>query len=412
VSWRTGPLRRWLTLNDGGVWGDDPTGADDTVVIRSTDIKLGGGWDLNDPARRSIDPHERAKKRLASGDLIVVKSSGSEAHLGKTAIVTPSVAALRPCFANFVQRLRVSREADPRFVWYFLNSKTSSDALAASGSTSTGLRNLNGGMLGDLPFGAPDVAGQRAIADFLDAETTRIDGILARRARQVALLDERWQAAASELIASCGHTRSAGLGVVLARLIDYRGATPEKTDTGVPLITASHIVAGRVQHDLLPQFVSEETRASWMTRGLPLPGDLLLTTEAPLGEVAFLNDTHVALAQRLVLLRPRPDLISSGFLYAYLRSPRGCAELQRRASGSTVMGIRSDRLRSVPVPVPDLRTQAEVARTLQLIQLDGQRLSRSIDRQVSLLKERRQALITAAVTGQLDLARKIAEEVS
>ena len=70
-------------------------------------------------------------------------------------------------------------------------------------------------------------------------------------------------------------------------IIDYRGKTPKKTDSGIPLITAKIVKNGRIQPT--QEYIAEEDYDSWMQRGLPQKGDVVLTTEAPLGEVAQLD---------------------------------------------------------------------------------------------------------------------------
>ena len=72
---------------------------------------------------------------------------------------------------------------------------------------------------------------------------------------------------------------------VLERIIDYRGKTPTKTDSGIPLITAKNVRMGFIDEEP-KEFISEREYDSWMTRGIPLKGDVLFTTEAPLGNVA------------------------------------------------------------------------------------------------------------------------------
>ena len=84
-------------------------------------------------------------------------------------------------------------------------------------------------------------------------------------------------------------------------IIDYRGKTPKKTSSGIPLVTAKIVKGGRI---LEPQeFIDEAEYDSWMRRGIPHEGDVVLTTEAPLGEVAQLPGHKVALAQRIITLR-------------------------------------------------------------------------------------------------------------
>src|ERR1035437_1435839 len=82
----------------------------------------------------------------------------------------------------------------------------------------------------------------------------------------------------------------------LETLIDYRGKTPTKVSSGIPLITARVVKNGRIETP--DECIAEEDYEGWMRRGFPQAGDVLLTMEAPLGEVAQLDDRKVALAQR------------------------------------------------------------------------------------------------------------------
>ncbi|MFK8183408.1 MAG: hypothetical protein AB8B99_08535 [Phormidesmis sp.] len=101
-------------------------------------------------------------------------------------------------------------------------------------------------------------------------------------------------------------------------IIDYRGKTPTKTDKGIPLITAKIVGDGQISEPF--EFVSEETYDKWMSRGFPKKGDVLITTEAPLGEVAQLNIEKVALAQRIILLRGHSERLDNGYLRWVLQS--------------------------------------------------------------------------------------------
>src|SRR5437773_6129365 len=98
----------------------------------------------------------------------------------------------------------------------------------------------------------------------------------------------------------------------VAALIDYRGKTPEKTSAGIPLITAKVVKGGRIEPP--DEFIAMDDYEPWMRRGIPQAGDVVVTTEAPLGEVAQLGPERVALAQRLIALRGKAGLLDNGFL--------------------------------------------------------------------------------------------------
>lgn len=149
---------------------------------------------------------------------------------------------------------------------------------------------------------------------------------------------------------------------VLDALIDYRGKTPNKSESGIPLITAKIVKDGC----LLPysEFIAESDYDSWMVRGIPKKGDLVMTTEAPLGEVALLKGDKVALAQRIVTLRGKENVLNTTYLKFFLQSGIGQFRLQQKATGSTVQGIKQSELRKVSISYPDFEEQRKIAAIL------------------------------------------------
>ena len=150
---------------------------------------------------------------------------------------------------------------------------------------------------------------------------------------------------------------------VLDAIIDYRGKTPKKTTSGVPLITAKIIKNGRIETPT--EFISVDDYDSWMVRGFPKVGDVVLTTEAPLGEVAQLDDANIALAQRVVTLRGKSDVLDNTYLKYYFLSNVGKQRLKARETGTTVTGIKQSELREVLVDVPPYKVQVRIAEVLK-----------------------------------------------
>jgi type I restriction enzyme S subunit len=343
-------------------------------------------------------------KLCRPGDIVINRMSAYQGAVGiarESGIVSPEYIVLRPTAA-----------VEPRFLSHLIKSSWFVGQMTARvrGIGSVELGNvrtprINPGDLGSILVDPPPIEDQRAIADYLDTETARIDALIEKKQRMAELLAEREESMlAARLGSSAFHSRWIRLGQVLERIIDYRGATPEKTETGVPLVTASNVLNGKIDLEAAPQFISKSLYGKWMHRGFPRGGDLILTTEAPLGEVALIEDPHVALAQRLLVLRGRADLILPEFLFAFFRSAQGRTELLSRASGSTVMGVRTDRLREVPVQVPDLVVQREIVAALKEVSSHVIQTVSLLRTQIDLLAERRQALITAAVTGAIDIS--------
>jgi type I restriction enzyme S subunit len=184
------------------------------------------------------------------------------------------------------------------------------------------------------------------------------------------------------------------------RIIDYRGRTPPYSDEGIPHLRTSNIRNGRVIWDDL-RYVSEETYQRYMTRGLPQVGDLLFTTEAPLGEVAFAPERRFSLAQRMMILRPAKGLVSSGFLKCQLMSSGFQQMIRYRETGSTVTGISSRNFRPSPVRVPPLEEQhrivAEVERRLSVV--EG--LEKQVETALKRAERLRQAVLKHGFEGEL-----------
>jgi type I restriction enzyme S subunit len=145
----------------------------------------------------------------------------------------------------------------------------------------------------------------------------------------------------------------------VAALIDYRGRTPKKTSFGVPLITAKVVKGGRIETP--EEFIAVDDYEPWMRRGIPKSGDIVITTEAPLGEVAQLGAERVALAQRLIVLRGKPGLLDNGFLKFLMQSENVQDQLRARASGTTVLGIKQSELRKVLLTLPPIEDQRAIA---------------------------------------------------
>lgn len=145
-------------------------------------------------------------------------------------------------------------------------------------------------------------------------------------------------------------------------IIDYRGKTPIKTTSGIPLITAKIVKGGQI----LPytEYISEEDYEGWMRRGIPKVGDVLITTEAPLGEVAQLNDAHIALAQRIILLRGKTGFLDNRYLKYLLQTETMRAQIEKKGSGTTVVGIKQRELRKIKLPLPSYDMQLSLSSIL------------------------------------------------
>ena len=172
---------------------------------------------------------------------------------------------------------------------------------------------------------------------------------------------------------------------LVEKFIDYRGKTPQKATFGIPLITAKIVKNGTIYPP--NEFISESDYLNWMTRGFPKKNDVVVTTEAPLGEVALLKDEMVALAQRIILIRCKKGQLDNAFLKYYLQSNIGHEELEMRSSGTTVTGIKSSELKQILIRCPQYGEQCSIASILS-----------SLDDKIDILRRQNATLESMAET--------------
>lgn len=174
---------------------------------------------------------------------------------------------------------------------------------------------------------------------------------------------------------------------VLDSIIDYRGKTPKKSINGIPTLSAKSVKNNHIDYSEC-YFISESEYKKFMVRGFPQKGDVLLTTEAPMGLVARLDRNGVAVAQRLLTIRGKKDVLDNGYLLYLLQSPYGQSLLKAKETGTTVTGIKQSEFRKIVLRIPDLETQKRIAKVLSALD-DKIELNNQINKN---LEEQAQAL--------------------
>lgn len=156
--------------------------------------------------------------------------------------------------------------------------------------------------------------------------------------------------------------------------VDYRGRAPEKSDNGIFLVTAKNIKKGYIDYDKSKEYVKEENYKTVMSKGLPKIGDVLFTTEAPLGNIAQVDKPNIALAQRVIKLRGK-EFIDNTYLLHYMLAPIYQKLINRKAIGTTVQGISGKELHQTKVCYPKLPEQQKIATFLTAVDTKLQQLS-------------------------------------
>lgn len=244
---------------------------------------------------------------------------------------------------------------DRRFLGYFIRTPSFREQVEAQGSTNYAAIRPSHVLNYTAPL--PPLAEQRRIVARIEALAERIAEGKRLKQHAIELGTAGMTSAVRGAFSSLPHEERT-IEECCSDMIDYRGRTPPICDDGIPHLTSANIKNGHIDWHTT-KFVSEDTYEAYMTRGLPVAGDVIFTMEAPLGEAAVVPDNRrFSLAQRTLLLRGRPDIVSGPFLGCALTAPDVRAAIYAKATGTTVKGIASKRLRQVKIPVIPLPQQA------------------------------------------------------
>ena len=335
--------------------------------LRITDIQ-DNSVDWKDVPYCECDEDTKKKYLLVPGDIVIARIG---ATTGKAFLVNNYPESI---FASYLIRVKTKSSLLPQFLLTYLRTE---DYWRQIRQNKGG--RLKGGVnipiLQNLIIPLPLLPEQRAIAHVLqsiqEAKAARQREIELERERKAALIDylfshglkgePRKQTEIGEI------PESWKLGTtfeICKRIIDYRGRTPKFSETGVVHLRSSNVKEGRLILDGIT-YVSEETYKSFMTRGFPKEGDVIFTTEGPLGESAMVPPNfRFSLAQRMILLRADETILDSSYLLFVLYSEQVRKEYMRRATGSTAKGISSKNFQQVQVPLPCLPEQRKIATVL------------------------------------------------
>lgn len=161
------------------------------------------------------------------------------------------------------------------------------------------------------------------------------------------------------------------LGEITDIVIDYRGKTPKKlggdwSESGYRALSAKNIKTGQIVHPDSIRFVDENMYRKWMKDEIQR-GDIIITSEAPFGQIYFWDsDEKIVLSQRLFGVRIKSEYCPQ-FVYYYMTTDEFQGEMDGRATGTTVVGLRQPELMKCELRCPDYETQKKIAAILASI---------------------------------------------
>ncbi|MFZ1494536.1 MAG: restriction endonuclease subunit S [Candidatus Competibacter denitrificans] len=315
---------------------------------------------------------------------------------------------------------------DLRFGWWALHHHRVKLNEVATGST---YEAVSAEDLGNLVLSFPDEQSQRLIANYLDRETARIDGLIAEKERMLALLEEKRAALISRAVtrgldpnAPLKPSGQEWLGEIpmhwrLERLKFHllgleQGWSPQCDNYPAELDDWGVLKVGAVntwtfnpsENKRLPDEL--EPLREYEIK----PHDVLMSranTTQLLGSVVYVHEisSKLLLCDKLYRLNVNDDEVDREFLVAFLRASPGRFQLEREASGTSgsMQNIGQDAVQNAWIAIPPFDEQKRISRHVAESRKDTEKIEAALRRTVDLLRERRAALITAAVTGQIPL---------
>ncbi|GAB0058509.1 Type-1 restriction enzyme EcoKI specificity protein [Candidatus Magnetaquicoccaceae bacterium FCR-1] len=279
-----------------------------------------------------------------------------------------------------------------------------------------------------LPF--PPLPEQSAIAAFLNRETGKIDALVAEQEKLIVLLKEKRQAVISHAVtkglnpdAPMKDSGIEWLGMVpehwevkrfkdvCSEIVDCKNRTPEENEQGKYFVVRTSCIKDGRFDTSQGYFTDYDNFVEWTKKGVPQAGDILFTREAPAGEACISPaDIPFCLGQRMMYLRPDNNKITSKYLMLSVYGPLARESIQSKSKGSTVGHLRVGEVGELPCIVPSVTEQKEIVTYIDNLNDRIDSLTLEAQRAIDLLKERRSALISAAVTGKIDVRELTAKE--
>ena len=389
-----------------------------TLVLRSSNVqnkKL--AFDNNVYVKKEIPE----KLRTQLGDILICARNGSRALIGKNAEIDESAVGL-----TFGAFMMIFRSEHNRYLSYVFNSAIF-EYQSGTFLTAT-INQLTSSNLNSFEVPLPPKAEQAKIANFLHHETAQIDTLIDKQQTLIQLLKEKRQAVISHAVtkglnpdAPMKDSGVEWLGEVPehwevsklkfeSEIIDCRNKTPEYFENGEYFVVRTTNVRHQKLNFNGALYTDKKNFEIWTQRGVPPAGSIFFTREAPTGEVCLVPENlKFCMGQRMMNFIAHEENYTN-YLFDYLISD--CLEryINSVSHGSTVTHLRVEQVQNIPVLVPPLEEVAQIHNHIEKLKLNFDAIELNANKAIQLMQERRTALISAAVTGKIDVRGWVAPD--
>lgn len=386
--------------------------------VRITDVRSDGT--LRDDIFKSLPEEIAAPYTLEEGDILLARSG---ATVGKAFMYRNDWG--RCCFAGYLIRLRPDlKRIIPTFLSYFTQTKNYSDEIAASTIQAT-IQNVSAERYGEFQVPTPPLPEQRVIAAFLDRKTAQIDAVVAKKQRLIERLQEKRQALISHAVtkgldphAPMKESGIEWLGEIPAHWAIKRlkhisprvgvglviNPSTYVKDEGVPFLFGGDIQPGNILVEKARRMSDEDSRKLPQSR--LRPGDLVTVRVGYPGVTAVVPpELDGANCASVMVVRGAATFVSQWLCYA-MNSTLGSDQINVVKYGAAQEQFNISHAVEFVFPVPPKEEQKAIANRLdsELKRLAG--IEKRLTSQIAKLQEYRQTLISAAVTGKIDVTKE------
>ena len=412
--WKIDRLKASVASSKGGIWGEEADGGEEDIVcIRVADFRRRDfSISMDDPTVRKIAAKDRNGRIVSRGNLLLEKSGGGEKQpVGAVSLYDHDVPAV--C-SNFVTRLELEAGMHPSF-WRYVHAAAYDRGLTfRSLNQTSGIQNLDQARYLDERAAYPPPAEQAAIAAFLDRETGKIDALVEAQTRLIELLKEKRQAVISHAVTKgldpAAPMKDSGvewLGQVPAHweVVPIRSLfrfvrRQDGDELDVLSVYRDYGVISKASRDDNNNVTPEDLSKYQTVR----PGDLVVNKmKAWQGSLGISNLTGITSPDYAVF-----EPIHSGsadYLHLLLRSPL-LPDVFRLISNGIRLAqwrLEPEKFKELRVPWPPVAEQQTIGVKLAKDAARMELLASEASRGIALLHEHRAALISAAVTGKIDV---------
>ena len=411
--WNRTALKFLADYQNGYPFKPEDRGQEGLPIIRISQLT---GDD--EPAYYSGNLDERVKVR--DGDLLFTWSATIDSFIWDKG---------EAWLNQHIFRVSPSAETDKRYMYYVIKHVAPKLAdFDAHGST---MRHIKKESLGEKVY-VPSVRDQGLIATFLDHETAKIDALIAEQQRLIELLQEKRQAVISHAVTKGlnpdapmkdsgvewlgevpEHWEVVALGYALSAIGDVDHYMPPTVAEGVPYVMTGDLedLASEIDFTACKQ-ISRNEYHQLCKKIKTSKGDLIVARYATIGTVSYVDlDLEFIVSYSCVTIRPKAEKAFGRFLFFCLKSDSFFQGIRERINTNTQGNVGIADLKAVKVALPPIEEQLGIAEFLQIRTEEMGGVIQSSEAVIALLQERRSALISAAVTGQIDV-RGLAPEAS